>query len=104
MSSIFAGASCWIGLPCCRHPNDHDTYLRAAANTGVSRRARLQSARLLAAVSRKWSVRRLADLALLSRTNMLTPLEKAVIDTLLEKKGEPFDTIRRQMAHAQVTN
>jgi hypothetical protein len=49
-------------------------------------------------------VRRLADLALLSRTNMLTPLEKAVIDTLLEKKGEPFDTIRRQMAHAQVTN
>ena len=33
---------------------------------------------------------------------MLTPLEKAVIDKLLEKKGEPFDTIRQQFAHAIV--
>lgn len=34
---------------------------------------------------------------------MLTPLEKAVIDTLLDEKGEPFDIIRQQLAHASVT-
>jgi len=34
---------------------------------------------------------------------MLTPLEKAVVDMLLQKRGEPFDTIRQQLAHASVT-
>ena len=34
---------------------------------------------------------------------MLTSLEKAVLDLLLEKQGEPFDTIRQQLVHATVT-
>lgn len=34
---------------------------------------------------------------------MLTPLEKAVVDALLEKRGEPFDTIRQQLAHVSLT-
>ena len=33
---------------------------------------------------------------------MLTPLEKAVLDLLLDTRGEPFDTIRRQLSHATV--
>ena len=33
---------------------------------------------------------------------MLTPLEKAVIDALLDKPGEPFDTIRQQLSHAAI--
>jgi hypothetical protein len=33
---------------------------------------------------------------------MLTPLEQAVIDMLLEKQGEPFDTIRQQLSHATI--
>ena len=33
---------------------------------------------------------------------MLTPLEKSVIDLLLEKPGEPFDTIRQQLANANI--
>jgi hypothetical protein len=33
---------------------------------------------------------------------MLTPLEKAVVDMLLEKQGEPFDTIRQQLSHATI--
>ena len=33
---------------------------------------------------------------------MLTPLEKAVIDTLLETGGEPFDTARQQLARASI--
>ena len=33
---------------------------------------------------------------------MLTPLEKAVLDTLLDKPGAPFDTIRQQLSHAAV--
>jgi hypothetical protein len=40
---------------------------------------------------------------LLFGSTMLTPLEKAVLDMLLEKHGEPFDTIRQQLAHASVT-
>jgi hypothetical protein len=35
---------------------------------------------------------------------MLTPLEKAVIDLLLDKEGEPYDTIRQQLAYAQISN
>lgn len=34
---------------------------------------------------------------------MLTPLENAVIEALLERTGEPFDIIRQQLAHALVT-
>lgn len=34
---------------------------------------------------------------------MLTPLEKAVLDVLLDKPGEPFDTIRQQLSHAVVS-
>src|ERR1043166_1924227 len=33
---------------------------------------------------------------------MLTPLEKAVTDLLLDKQGEPFDTVRRQLLHATI--
>lgn len=33
---------------------------------------------------------------------MLTRLEKAVIDELLRRRGEPFDTIRQQVAHASI--
>ncbi len=33
---------------------------------------------------------------------MLTPLEQAVMDMILAKAGEPFDTIRQQLAHATV--
>jgi len=34
----------------------------------------------------------------------LTPLESAVLDKLLEKHEEPFDTIRQQLAHASVAS
>jgi hypothetical protein len=34
---------------------------------------------------------------------MLTPLEKAVIDLLLDKRGEPFETVREQLRHATVS-
>jgi hypothetical protein len=34
---------------------------------------------------------------------MLTPLEKAVLDMMLDKPGEPFDTVRQQLATATVT-
>jgi hypothetical protein len=34
---------------------------------------------------------------------MLTPLEKSVLDMLLDKPGEPFDTLRRQLACATVS-
>jgi hypothetical protein len=34
---------------------------------------------------------------------MLTPLEKAVVDALLERQGEPFDSIRQHLAHATIT-
>jgi hypothetical protein len=34
----------------------------------------------------------------------LTPLEAAVLDKLLAKAGEPFDTIRQQLAHASVSS
>ena len=53
----------------------------------------MQSARLVAAV---------AELGSLGRLTMLTPLEKAVLDTLLDKPGAPFDTIRQQLSHAAV--
>lgn len=33
---------------------------------------------------------------------MLTPLEQAVIDMLLEKQGEPFAIIREQLLHATI--
>jgi len=33
---------------------------------------------------------------------MLTPLEKAVLDTLLDKPSASFDTIRQQLSHAAV--
>ncbi|HEV7925823.1 MAG TPA: hypothetical protein VGR14_10725 [Verrucomicrobiae bacterium] len=33
---------------------------------------------------------------------MLTPLEKAVLEMMLDKAGEPFETIRQQLAHASV--
>jgi len=38
----------------------------------------------------------------LGRSTMLTPLEQAVIDILLDKQGEPFDTIRQQLSHATI--
>jgi hypothetical protein len=34
---------------------------------------------------------------------MFTQLESAVLDLLLDKQGEPYDTIRLQLAHATVT-
>jgi hypothetical protein len=33
---------------------------------------------------------------------MLTPLEKAVLELILDKPGEPFDTARTQLTHAIV--
>jgi hypothetical protein len=33
---------------------------------------------------------------------MLTPLERAVVDKLLDNSGEPFDTIRKQLSHATI--
>ena len=33
---------------------------------------------------------------------MLTQLEQAVMDMILDKLGEPFDTIRQQLSHATV--
>jgi hypothetical protein len=33
---------------------------------------------------------------------MFTPLERAVLDMMLDKPGEPFETIRQQLAHATV--
>jgi hypothetical protein len=35
---------------------------------------------------------------------MLTPLEKAVLDAMLDKPGEPFETVRKQLAHAAIAN
>ena len=34
---------------------------------------------------------------------MLTPLEKSVLDKLLDKPGETFDTLRRQVSLAKVS-
>ena len=34
----------------------------------------------------------------------LTPLESAVLDKLLDKPGEPFSTLREQIAHAEVAS
>ncbi len=34
---------------------------------------------------------------------MLTALEKSVLDMLLDKQGEPFDTLRRQLSCATVS-
>ena len=34
--------------------------------------------------------------------NLLTPLEQAVMDLILDKTGEPFDTIRKQLSHATI--
>jgi hypothetical protein len=34
----------------------------------------------------------------------LTPLESAVLEKLLQKHGQPFDTIRDQLAHASVSS
>jgi len=33
---------------------------------------------------------------------MLTPLEKAVLDAMLDKSSEPFETVRQQLAQATV--
>lgn len=33
---------------------------------------------------------------------MFTPLEKAVLDAMLDKPGEPFETVRKQLAHATI--
>ncbi len=33
---------------------------------------------------------------------MFTPLEKAVLDALLDKPGEPFTTVQQQLAHVVV--
>jgi hypothetical protein len=33
---------------------------------------------------------------------MFTPLEKAVLDAMLDKPGEPFETVRKQLAHAAI--
>ena len=40
------------------------------------------------------------ELGRLGRSTMLTPLEEAVVDMLLEKQGEPFDSIRQQLSDA----
>jgi len=34
---------------------------------------------------------------------MLTPLEKAVLERMLDKPGEPFETLRRQLPFAAVS-
>jgi hypothetical protein len=34
---------------------------------------------------------------------MLTPLEESVLNLLLLRPGEPYETIRRQLSHATVT-
>src|SRR6266404_8333231 len=34
---------------------------------------------------------------------MLTPLEKSVLDKLVDKPGEPFETLRRQVSCATVS-
>ena len=34
---------------------------------------------------------------------MFTPLENAVLDTLLDRPGEPYETIRRQLSFATVS-
>ncbi len=34
----------------------------------------------------------------------LTPLESAVLDKLLDKQGEPFTTLREQLAHLEVAS
>lgn len=34
--------------------------------------------------------------------SMLNSLEKAVLETMLDKPGEPFESIRQQLAHATV--
>ena len=34
---------------------------------------------------------------------MFTPLEKAVLDMMLDKPGEQFDVVRQQLAHATVS-
>jgi len=41
-------------------------------------------------------------LATRHRLSLIAP-EKAVLDALLEKSGEPFDTARQQLAHASIT-
>jgi len=33
---------------------------------------------------------------------MLTPLEKTVLDAMLDMPGEPFDTVRKQLTHAAI--
>jgi len=33
---------------------------------------------------------------------MLTPLEKAVLDMMLDEPGDPFETVRQQLAHATI--
>ena len=35
---------------------------------------------------------------------MFTPLEKAVLDLMLDRPGEPFVTVRQQLAHATVSS
>ena len=39
----------------------------------------------------------------LARSTMFTPLEKAVLDMMLDKPGEPFETVSQQLAHATVS-
>jgi hypothetical protein len=34
---------------------------------------------------------------------MLTPLESAVLDTMLDTPGEPYETLRRQLSYATVS-
>jgi hypothetical protein len=34
---------------------------------------------------------------------MLTPLEKAVLDVMLDRPGEPYATLRQHLAHAAIT-
>ncbi|HXD00433.1 MAG TPA: hypothetical protein VN048_13910 [Verrucomicrobiae bacterium] len=35
---------------------------------------------------------------------MLTPLEKAVLDLMVDKPGEPFETVRQQLAYVRFAN
>jgi hypothetical protein len=34
---------------------------------------------------------------------MFTPLEKTVLDAMLDQPGEPFETVRKQLAHAAIS-
>ena len=40
----------------------------------------------------------MSELSSLARSTMFTPLEKAVLDMMLDKPGELFGTVRQQLS------